>query len=296
MARADRSKLLHTLLGKLRSAHPDAIPARSGPAEASRSGPSSDRAQGEAAPGAGQHADAPAEGVAGADAVLRELLRSMLIWESTTSRAEAALRRFDRSVVDVNELRACIPAEIAQFIGPNYARAEDRAARLRQTLNDLFTREYAVTMAHLPAMSKRDARSYLDALASAPEYVRDRVFLVALGGHALPVDERILSLLLSAKVVDPGTTPEAASAFLERTLRAGEAAEAYALLQAGADELSASSVAQRPAGSKVASRAEAKPSRTRTPAASAPKRAASAGKPSSKTPGKPAPSARKRGQ
>ena len=295
MARADRSKLLSALLSKLRSAHPAAV--------ADLSAADAAMAPVDAAP-----ADSSAAVIAEKDPALRELIRSMLLWDSTTSRAEGALRRLDRALVDVNELRACIPAEIAQYIGPNYAKAEDRAIRLRQVLNDLFTREFAVTMSHLAAMTKREARTYLDGLAAAPEYVRDRVFLLALGGHALPVDDRILSLLLTAKVVEPGTTPEAASAFLERTIRAGEAAEAHALLQAAADELTASAIAQRPASAKATSRTEvrsevrpetrpeSRPTRARAAATPAKRSPASSPKPTSRAAAKPASSARKRGQ
>ena len=308
MARADRSKLLSALLSKLRSAHPAAV--------ADLSAADAATAPVDAAP-----ADSSAAVIAEKDPALRELIRSMLLWDSTTSRAEGALRRLDRALVDVNELRACIPAEIAQYnrdgfvvvrgaqyIGPNYAKAEDRAIRLRQVLNDLFTREFAVTMSHLAAMTKREARTYLDGLAAAPEYVRDRVFLLALGGHALPVDDRILSLLLTAKVVEPGTTPEAASAFLERTIRAGEAAEAHALLQAAADELTASAIAQRPASAKATSRTEvrsevrpetrpeSRPTRARAAATPAKRSPASSPKPTSRAAAKPASSARKRGQ
>lgn len=291
MARADRSKLLSALLSKLRSAHPAAV--------ADLSVADADEPTADAAP-----VDSSDACIAEKDPVLRELLRSMLLWDSTTSRAEGALRRLDRALVDVNELRACIPAEIAQYIGHNYAKAEDRAIRLRQILNELFTREFAVTMSHLAAMTKREARTYLDGLAAAPEYVRDRVFLIALGGHALPVDDRILSLLLTAKIVEPGTTPEAASAFLERTIRAGEAAEAYALLQAAADELTASAVSQRPANTKATTRLETRPEarpetrpkRARTAAAQPKRSPASGPKPTSKAATKPASSARKRGQ
>lgn len=146
MARADRSKLLSALLSKLRSAHPAAV--------ADLSAADAATAPVDAAP-----ADSSAAVIAEKDPALRELIRSMLLWDSTTSRAEGALRRLDRALVDVNELRACIPAEIAQYIGPNYAKAEDRAIRLRQVLNDLFTREFAVTMSHLAAMTKREART-----------------------------------------------------------------------------------------------------------------------------------------
>lgn len=184
------------------------------------------------------------------DPVLREFVRSFLMWESTRTKADNALRRIDQAVVDINEFRVAMPDEMAQIIGPNYPRVEERCERLRAALNDIYKREHKVGLAHLADKSKRAAREYLENLAHTPPYVAARVFLVALGGHAFPVDERLHARLAGAGVIDPVLTPAEAGAFLERSIRAGEAAEAYCLIQAWADDMD--KPAARPAPRRAA--------------------------------------------
>ena len=106
---------------------------------------------------------------------LEQLVSSLLLWESTASKAEAARRRLIAAVVDINELRVCLPEEIVALLGERYPRGEERALRLRAALNDIYVREHAVSLEHLKKMNKRDARQYLESLEGVPQYVAARV-------------------------------------------------------------------------------------------------------------------------
>lgn len=168
--------------------------------------------------------------------ILGEFLRSFLIWESTTPRAATALRSVERSVVDFNELRICLAHDFIGMLGPRFPGVEQRALRIRAALSDIYLREHAVTLRHLADMPKRKARSYLESLEGVPHFVASRVVLVALGGHAAPIDSRILSRLCTASALPQGLRPESAAGLIERAVRAGELAEVYALLQAWSDD------------------------------------------------------------
>ncbi len=237
-AAPDRDAVLRATMATLRKRYPDAqavclgVPLAPPPAEAA-----SDV----------DHAPAPETAFAGGEPVLAEFIRSMLLWEATLAQAASAMRRFEQHLVDVNELRICMPAELVRLLGERYPRAQERAVRLRTALNQLFRREHAVTLEHLPTLTKKESREYLESLEGVPGFVSARVQLVSIGGHAAPVDRRILGRLVSAGFVDGEATPDAAASLLERKIQAGEMLEAYALLQAWADDQACDDT---PAGTK----------------------------------------------
>ncbi|MBL8764327.1 MAG: hypothetical protein JNM07_08670 [Phycisphaerae bacterium] len=234
MTTAERARLLKSLLAKLRSRFPEAEPVPPAPDEPT----------------------------------LREFVRSLLVWECPTSRAETAMRRIEQNIVDFNELRVCMPDDIVRMIGHTYPRAEDRAVRLRESLNGVFARNHSVSLEFLRVMPKRDARTYLEELPGVPRYAVGRTFLLALGGHAAPVDDRLLARLIDEKIAEAGADAEAASAWLERTLRAADAPEAHRLLQCWCDEERRTSSTSRAKPEAVSTRS---PARNRSRPRSAPR-------------------------
>ncbi|MBC7773097.1 MAG: hypothetical protein H7210_11415 [Pyrinomonadaceae bacterium] len=216
--------------------------------------------------------------------MLSEFVRSMLLWESTTAKAEAALKRIQTGVVDFNELRVCLPGELVGLMGETYPLARERAERLRAALNEIFTRGHAVTLKHLAELGKREVLHYLESLSGVPQFVAARVALLFLGNHAMPVDSRILRVLLEAQAVAPGETQDSAASMLEHRIRAGELMIAYLHLQARADELGAAEQGPSGNGVKAAAASEERPKRTIRggrsanvkPGATPPKRAADA--------------------
>lgn len=214
---AEKDAILRSTMAMLRKRYPEALAAGGESSEASTGVPAA-HAFGEGEP------------------VLVEFIRSMLMWESSQVRAAAAMARFAQHLVDVNELRICMPAELKRLLGNDDPRAEERAVRLRTALNEIFQRQHAVTLEHLPTLTKKEAREYLESIEGVPGFVSARVHLISIGGHAAPVDRRIASRLLDAGFIDAETTPDAAASMLERKIQAGEMLETYTLLQAWADD------------------------------------------------------------
>lgn len=170
------------------------------------------------------------------DALVWQFVFSFLAWEAGVARATTATKRLHTSVVDYNEMRVCLADELASVLGDRYPRALERASRLRSALNDLYRREHAVTLAGALAMPKREARVYIEALEGTPSYVAARMLLLALGGHAFPLDERIHLTLLEEEAIPPDLSLAEAESWLERQFRAGEAASAYLVLEAWLNE------------------------------------------------------------
>jgi hypothetical protein len=184
------------------------------------------------------------------------LVVGFLQWNATTRQAENALQRLMGEVVDNNDLRVTHPAEVAGILGPRYPRAEERAARLRDALQAVYQREHATSLDALAGKAKKDVRAYLDSLPGIVPYVSAYVMLVGYGGHAAPLDEKLLELLRQQEVVDPSAELEEVAGFLERHIRAEDALEAHLALQAWADD--PSSVKLSPGGRATRSKATTK--------------------------------------
>ncbi|MCB9845438.1 MAG: hypothetical protein H6811_05590 [Phycisphaeraceae bacterium] len=168
----------------------------------------------------------------GTDAVLMELCWSYLVWDAGFAQAAGAVSRIFDEVFDFNELRVCTPDEVVGLLGTRYPKGPERAQRLLASLRAIFLLENGLTLARMLEIGKREARAYLDSLDGVPRFVSSRVMLLALGGHALPIDDRLCAYLEDAGLVEPGTAPEAAAAWLERRVRAGDAPSVYATLEA----------------------------------------------------------------
>ncbi len=172
-----------------------------------------------------------------AEPILCEFVRAFMVWENTTAKAAAVIKRLDQSLVDFNDLRICMTDELLRLMGRGVPRLEERAQRLRAALNGVYSREHAVTLEHLATLSKREAREYLESLDGVPRFVSARVMLVCFSAHAAPVDTRIHRRLVEAQAAEADATPDEIAGQLERRVRAGEMPETYALLQAWADDL-----------------------------------------------------------
>lgn len=167
---------------------------------------------------------------------LDELLVGVLLWDASTPKAEHAFKRLKESVVDYNELRVTRPAEIVAAVGKTYPRAEERSLRLHAALTEIYKREHDVTLDSLAGMSKRDAAKYVESLPGLPLFASKRLVLVCLGGHAMPVDDRMLAKLAAAGVVEAECDVAHAAGILERHVKADSTAETFALLQAWSED------------------------------------------------------------
>lgn len=166
---------------------------------------------------------------------IAELVISFLTWNATSRQADTAFGKIMAQVVDLNELRVSHTNEVIELIGVRYPDAQHRVIRLLQSMMEIFEREHDYKMGSLGARSKREQREYLDTLPGIPSYVAGRVALLSFGAHAMPVDDRLLTLLVKAGVFEVGTTPADAESWLTRHVKASDALDTYLALQEWAD-------------------------------------------------------------
>lgn len=207
MTAADPSKKFSTLLKKLRSKYDPASPM----------------------PLASEPGD-------GSDPLVQELVFSLLLWEASSTQARNGMKRLRENLCDSNELRVCMPDDIAAMLGEKYPLAHERSLRLRSSLNDVFHRTHALSLQHVALMPKREARAYLESLEGLPVFASHRVALLHGLAHALPMDERLRDLLADESVTEPETPTEQLASWLEKHIPAEDALSTYAVLQAWSDD------------------------------------------------------------
>ena len=165
---------------------------------------------------------------------VEHLLWSLLLWESTPTKAREAYKRFTDAATDLNELRVLLTSEYEDLLGPRYPLVTERAARIKMALNAVYNDQHDVTLAHLQKAQKREARKYLEALEGVPHFVAARVTAVSLGGHAIPVDEKLRDLLAGAGITEKKVAPPALAGSLERAIKATDSLAVIAHLEAWA--------------------------------------------------------------
>lgn len=164
------------------------------------------------------------------------LVHSFMLWETTPAIADRAMKKINSAFVDLNELRVARTDEIVAVIGVRSPRVEERAALLRRSLNDIFNREHAVTLASLIQRHKRDAKQYLSTLEGCPQYVSARVLVLGFGAHAAPLDALVHAHLANAGVFTEPVDLERAASLLERHIRADDSLATHLALESLRDE------------------------------------------------------------
>jgi hypothetical protein len=179
------------------------------------------------------------------------LVHSFLLYDAPRRDADRACKKLLSAFVDLNELRVARIDEISSALGARYPKSEERADALKRTLNDLFDREHAVSLAPLVEKNKRDAKQYLASLAACPAYVSSRVLLLGFGGHAAPLDSLLHERLANAKVFDDTVDLERAASILERHVKAADALATHHAMESLRD---AESKPSRPKPAKAGKR------------------------------------------
>lgn len=164
------------------------------------------------------------------------LVLSFLMWEATTEKALTAYSALEKHVVDFNDLRVCMPQELADLIGARYPLALERCQRLRATLRDIYSREHVVSLDGIHKFGKREVRKYIESLEGMVPYVASRVLLLSFQAHAMPVDEQLRKNLILAEVADDDIRIPEVATWLERHIMASEGIPAHHTLQYWIDQ------------------------------------------------------------
>ncbi len=160
-------------------------------------------------------------------------------------RGEKYTTRLLTQMVDWNEIRVSTVEEIETAIGTAPQMAKARCRSLLDAMHAVYECENVLSLDRLRDMGRRDARAYLEALEGVDDYAVASVTLWSLGGHAIPVDDRLLEALQVADLVHPLATRGEVQAFLERHISAADAKDFYFVMQTFTPTAKASSSAKK---------------------------------------------------
>ena len=163
------------------------------------------------------------------DDPVRRLAIAILGVECGDAAAAKGLERAFTVVLDWNELRVSNPDEVHRALGGSIPR--EHCERLLRALRAISARENKIGLDRLKTLGRREARQYLETLDGVDEYATASVVLWSLGGHAIPVNDRMLAALRRSDLVHPSADRGEVQAFLERHVGAADAKETCLILQ-----------------------------------------------------------------
>jgi endonuclease III len=165
------------------------------------------------------------------DDPVRRLAISVLGREAGDEAGERALNRIFAVMLDWNELRVSSAEEVERAIGNVVPNAQDRARELVRALQAIYYKENKVSLDRLKTLGRREAKQFLEGLDGVDPYAAASVLLWSLGGHAIPVDDKVWKALREADLVHPEADRGEVQAFLERHINAAEARESCVILR-----------------------------------------------------------------
>lgn len=164
-------------------------------------------------------------------------VQSYMLWQAPSSDAAAALKRLKSAFFDWNDLRVSLVSDIVDVIGHRHWRAADRVSRMRDAMNGIFRREHKVSLERLRTLMKRDAVNYMETLPGMIPFVANRVLLVGVDFHSVPVEEFGMQMLVQAGALPAGMSLADAGGWVTRHVKAEEAREAHRALVAAVDHM-----------------------------------------------------------
>ena len=167
--------------------------------------------------------ETPAPDIPEVENPLRCVATAILAEGCSVAEARRAIDRALETMVDWNEIRVSDGLELNRATGNIIPHGVQCCERLIRALRTVFASENCLSLDRLKTVGRRDARQFLENLDGVGEYAVASALLWSLGGHAIPVDDRLLAALRDAELVYPTATRAEVQAFLERHISASEA-------------------------------------------------------------------------
>ncbi len=174
-----------------------------------------------------------------------------LVSESMPEEAAGRLyRRMMKHFVDFNDLRVSRREEILDVFRDSSAEFEKSAASITRTLNAIFETTNRISLEGLTQEGKRQAHKELSEMEGITPFAVSYCFLTAMGGHAIPLNAKMLDYLRAGDLVHPNATDMEIAGFLERQIAAADAYNFYLFLRHEAEHAQPASKIKKTAAKK----------------------------------------------
>jgi len=146
-------------------------------------------------------------------------------------------RRMMKHFVDLNDLRVSRREEILDVFRDSSETFEKTAASITRTLNAIFEKRNRMSLEGLAQDGKRQAYKELSEIKGITPFAVSYCFLTSLGGHAIPLNAKMLDYLRTGEMVHPNATDTEIAGFLERQIGAADAYDFYLFLRNEAEQI-----------------------------------------------------------
>ena len=163
--------------------------------------------------------------------VIDAIIYAVISAEMNEKQTESVIRKFTDYFVDWNDLRVSRAEEIVEVLGKDTSATMDIALTITRILNSIFNEYHKISLESLKKIGKRPAKQALEKIDGISHYAVEYCLLTALGGHAIPLTDRMVKYLRNNELVNPDADDQQIEGFLAKQISARNGYEFYALLR-----------------------------------------------------------------
>ncbi|MCR9291298.1 MAG: hypothetical protein NXI32_01180 [bacterium] len=149
--------------------------------------------------------------------VLEHMMYACCLEDATYEQADEAFHRLQDSFFDWNEIRVTTISELGETLS-SLPDPHAAAVRVKKNLQSLFESRYSFEIDDMIKMNQGKAVQELERLSGMTKFVLGYVVQNALGGHAIPVSNSIMDVLLATEIVSESEAEKGLAPGLERTV------------------------------------------------------------------------------
>jgi endonuclease III len=163
--------------------------------------------------------------------VIDAMIYAVISAEMSEKQTDSVIRKFSDYFVDWNDLRVSRTEEIVEVLGKDTSATMDMAVTITMILNSIFNDYHKISLESLKKIGKRPAKQALEKIDGINRYMVEYCSLTALGGHAIPLTDRMINYLRNYELVNPDADDPQIGGFLAKQISAKNGYEFYALLR-----------------------------------------------------------------
>ena len=163
--------------------------------------------------------------------VIDAIIYAVISAEMSERMTDSVIKKLAGYFVDLNDLRVSRSEEIVEVLGKDNNVTMNIASTITMILNGIFNEYHKVSLEALKKIGKRPAKQALEKLDGTSRFVVDYCLLTALGGHAIPLTDKMIKYLRTSEFVNPDADEQQIGGFLAKQISAKKGYEFYALLR-----------------------------------------------------------------
>ena len=135
--------------------------------------------------------------------VIDAIIYAVISAEMSERMTDSVIKKLAGYFVDLNDLRVSRSEEIVEVLGKDNNVTMNIASTITMILNGIFNEYHKVSLEALKKIGKRPAKQALEKIDGTSRFVVDYCLLTALGGHAIPLTDKMVKYLKTSEFVNP---------------------------------------------------------------------------------------------